>query len=112
MIAVQSGRETLLSHQPVVIVTLLLLLTACGGGDTDTGSGATSHATRTNTRSETTTPSEKNEPVASVPWGPNDPPIPGQYAALAVTSGHELDCDSVDEQAPDNDFWTTVVAVC
>jgi hypothetical protein len=110
-IAVPSGRETSLNRQPLFVLTLLLLLTACGGGgDVDTGSGATSHSTGTTTDSDTTTPSD--EPAAFVPWGPNDPPIPGQYAALAVTSGGELDCDSVDQQAPDNDFWTTVLGVC
>jgi hypothetical protein len=88
-------------------------MTACGdGADVDAGSGATSRTTGTNTRSDTTAPSGEDESVAFVPWGPNDPPIPGQYAALAVTSGDELDCDSVDQQAPDNDFWTAVVDVC
>lgn len=89
---------------------LLLLLTACGG-DGDTGSGATTRETGTNTGSEKTSPGE-NEQVEGVPWGPNDPPIPGQYSALAVTSADELDCESAEQQAPDSDFWTTVVAVC
>ena len=104
------GRETSWGRQPVLVLTLLLLLTSCGGGGGGTGSGATNGTTGSTTGSDPTTPPD--EPVSFVPWGPDDPPIPGQYASLAVTSADGLDCDSIDQQAPDNDFWSTVVGVC
>jgi hypothetical protein len=47
-----------------------------------------------------------------LPWGPGDPPIPGQYAAFAATSSHDLDCNTVQDQAPDGGFWGTALAVC
>ncbi|HEY8717363.1 hypothetical protein [Pengzhenrongella sp.] len=47
---------------------------------------------------------------AYLPWGPTDPPIPEQYAALAGSSGAAPRC------APDNpvggDFWAVAAAVC
>jgi hypothetical protein len=108
-VAVPIGCETVLNRRTVVALALLLVLAACGGTEDNAGTGST---TGTNTPSDTTTPSGKNEPVPGVPWGPNDPPIPGQYAALAVSSTDNLDCDAVGQQAPDSDFWATVVEVC
>ena len=43
-------------------------------------------------------------------WGPSDPPIPGQYLALASSPPA---CDDAEAQAPPGDgFWQTVVTVC
>jgi hypothetical protein len=50
--------------------------------------------------------------LSYLPWGPGDPPIPGQYAAFAATSSHDLDCNTVQSQAPDGEFWDTALAVC
>ena len=46
------------------------------------------------------------------PWGPDDPPIPGQYAALAASPTKGPRCEAVAEDAPGGAFWATVVAVC
>jgi hypothetical protein len=47
-----------------------------------------------------------------IPWGPDDPPIPDQYAAFAVTSSKDLRCESVDSNAPGGAFWDLAGAVC
>jgi hypothetical protein len=49
---------------------------------------------------------------AYTPWGPDDPPIPGQYANFAATSAHELNCGRVEDQAPGGEFWEVALAVC
>ena len=93
-------------------MTLLLALAACGGAQNDGGGGTTSG---TPTSSDTTTPhgnGGNDESVPSVPWGPDDPPIPGQYAALAVSSADDLECEAIEQEAPESDFWTTVGGVC
>ena len=46
------------------------------------------------------------------PWGPDDPPIPGQYAALAVSSSQDLRCEAMADQAPGGEFWVVAEAVC
>jgi hypothetical protein len=46
------------------------------------------------------------------PWGPDDPPIPGQYAALAASPGTPPRCDAVADAQPGGAFWATAVAVC
>jgi hypothetical protein len=46
------------------------------------------------------------------PWGPDDPPIPGQYAAFAVRSSQDLQCAAIKEEAPDDTFWGIAVRVC
>lgn len=108
-VSVLIGRKALLNRRIVVALAPLLVLAACAGAEDNAGTGTT---TGTNTPSDTTSPAGENEPVPSVPWGPDDPPIPGQYAALAVSSTDDLDCEGVDQQAPDSDFWATVVEVC
>ncbi len=51
--------------------------------------------------------------VGFVPWGPDDPPVPGRYFNLHADSPDALDCDSVEsESPPDDPFWELVVAVC
>lgn len=91
----------------VVAMMLVLLLAACGDGDVNTS------PENVTTTSDTDKPSEETtESVPFPPWGPDDPLIPGQYAALSVSSSDELDCDAVDQNAPHNAFWSTVVAVC
>lgn len=93
-----------------VALMLVLLLAACGGPD----NGPTpSDATTTSvTPAPTTRTVPSTEPVQYVPWGPDDPPIPGQYAALAASSIDGLNCDAVDQEAPQSPFWSTVVGVC
>jgi hypothetical protein len=49
---------------------------------------------------------------AYTPWGPDDPPIPGQYASFAATSVKDLDCRRVEDQAPGGEFWEVALAVC
>jgi hypothetical protein len=102
------------SHKLAMAILLLLATTGCAGGDDDgddDGNGSTESDT-----AESPDGNGSGEGgdggIEYVPWGPNDPPIPGQYAALATSSGSALDCDGVASQAPAGEFWSTVVAVC
>jgi hypothetical protein len=98
-----SGRKRLLNGRTVVAVALLLM-SACGGESIDATDG---------TSGPPTSPDAANgEPISSVPWGPDDQEIPGQYAALSVSSADDLDCDAIDQQAPESGFWDTVLEVC
>jgi hypothetical protein len=47
-----------------------------------------------------------------MPWGANDPLIPGQYGALTASSAAFMDCEQLRDQAPGDGFWSTAVAVC
>jgi hypothetical protein len=104
----------LTARRYIVALILVLLLAACGDDDVKPGATPTrkENGTVTPPESPTTPPESPTTPVPGVPWGPDDPPIPDQYAALAVSSSDELDCDAVDQNAPSNDFWSTVVEVC
>jgi hypothetical protein len=46
------------------------------------------------------------------PWGPNDPPIPEQYAAFATASIQELNCAAVSNVGSDARFWEVATGVC
>ena len=101
----------------------MLLLTSCGGSDEGGGTN-----TRTTASSSSTSSNENNHDNGNgnnngnnggggggfgyVPWGPDDPPIPGQYAALAASSAKDLNCESVDSEAPSGAFWDLAAAVC
>jgi hypothetical protein len=102
----------------VATLLALLCLTACSGGGagTDASGGGTADSTTANgtTGSNGTNGSGNSgsEGFAYVPWGPDDPPIPTQYAAMAASSGTSPNCGGVAESKPEGEFWETVVAVC
>jgi hypothetical protein len=111
-------------------------LAACNGSGRDSAPNTSSEKpTSTAARSSGTTrsrgssstgysPSGSSSPASSsrsaevdngfsyTPWGPDDPPIPGQYFALAAAPGHPPRCDDLANAQPGGDFWTTAVAVC
>lgn len=49
---------------------------------------------------------------AYTPWGPDDPPIPTQYAVLAASTGHPPRCSDLSDNSPGGTFWSTVLEVC
>jgi hypothetical protein len=85
--------------------------TTAGSGNTG---GSTSSSPSTPGSSSTTKPtSPPDDDPAYMPWGANDPLIPGQYAALTASSLADLDCSRLADQVPPGDaFWATVVDVC
>jgi hypothetical protein len=118
-----------------VTLAATLCLTSCGGGSDEGGGTDSSPTASASTGSGTGTPpparsgggpgngssgsggsgnggGSGDDGFSYVPWGPKDPPIPGQYAAFATTSSHDLDCNTVHDQAPDGEFWVTALAVC
>ena len=101
---------------PVLACVLMLVLVGCGSSGTessDTEPGASTTATSAGEPADTTESNgSSDDRVPGVPWGPDDPPIPGQYGALAASSDDGLDCELVEQAAPDEDFWSTVLAVC
>jgi hypothetical protein len=123
------------------LVVALMLLPACRAGGpgagpaagpstgtwTDTSTGASTrspgpapsrHAGSNGARTATTAsptappPAAGVETIAYTPWGPDDPPVPGQYAALAATADRPPRCDEVVGQSPGGPFWTLVAGVC
>ncbi len=50
--------------------------------------------------------------IDSVQWGPDDPPIPGEYLAFAVDRADGLACGSIDDRAQGDPFWTLAADVC
>jgi hypothetical protein len=44
------------------------------------------------------------------PWGPDDPPIPEQYAAFATAARQDLKCDAV--SGVGGEFWDFATKVC
>ena len=49
----------------------------------------------------------------SVQWGPDVPPIPGEYSAFAVDQANGLGCESIDDRASEGDsFWKLAARVC
>jgi hypothetical protein len=117
----------------VALAGALLLLPACSAAaPASTGSGTSTTETtatgpagpaksshggsggvRTGVRtSATATPAAAAETIAYTPWGPDDPPVPGEYAALAATADRPPRCDDVARQSPGGPFWTTVAQVC
>jgi len=102
-VAVPSRRERL--DRRSVVVVALLLMSACGGAESIGGTDGTSGPPTSSDRAN-------GERIASVPWGPEDKDIPGHYAALSVSSADDLDCDAIEQEAPESGFWSTVLEVC
>lgn len=116
----------------VAAVAVLFVASACAGGDaTSTDSGGTASATTpggtgtattggtgtpggttSSTEAETTDETDGDDGFEYVPWGPDDPPVPGHYAAMAASPVTSPRCDDVADRKPDAPFWTTVVDVC
>ena len=101
------------AHRIAVVGLVFAALTACAGGDAD-DTGAPSP-----TPPDTTVDGEgpvngggEVDSIESVHWGPDDPPIPDQYAAFAVDAAGSLDCGAIDEPAEDSDFWALAAEVC
>ena len=103
------------SHRSIWSLAVVLLLGACGGDGESTGpdsSATTSSASTSSTTDGTSTSEEDDNTVPGPPWGPDDPLIPAQYGALAKSSTADFECETVDRQTPDDEFWTKVAAVC
>ena len=103
-------------HAAVLAATLVLV--SCGGGS-DQGGGTDSSPTASPSSSSSGNGGGGNggngageDGFGYVPWGPDDPPIPGQYAAFAASSRQDLRCESVDSEAPAGEFWDVAAAVC
>ena len=115
--------------RPLAVVCVLLLAPACGVAGSGPASPSTSTpsgiATGPSAPVGTATPSASSSPLAAgskrttsvrrvsyLPWGPADPPIPGQYAALAAAPGRRPDCRGALREGPGGAYWATVAAVC
>jgi hypothetical protein len=116
----------------VAMLAATVFLASCGGGSDEAGgtnsplpasptgnaATATNGSNGTNNGNSGTNGSNGNsgnngkDGFDYVPWGPDDPPIPGNYAAFAVTSNQDLRCETVDSEAPRGDFWDVAAAVC
>jgi hypothetical protein len=102
-----------------VALLAVLCISACGGGGggtaaddaTPTMDATPSSPTQPTTTGPTTSaaPGPVDPDRAWVPWGPDDPPIPGQYAALAASPPN---CDEAAASQPDAELWDVAVAVC
>jgi hypothetical protein len=96
---------------PVLLATVLLA--ACGAVDDLTDGTETSQATGASVTGSGAgaddEPDEDDTGFDWTDWGPSDPPIPGQYAALAQSPP---DCDAAQAEAPAGEYWQTVLAVC
>jgi len=118
-------------------LTALVTMIACGGGDGADPSAKTSDAGSTPTQTPTSDEDPEDGSGSSdtsqdqngggsggggggkgdkgfkyVPWGPNDPPIPEQYAVLAATGGKPPNCDGLADVKPEGAFWQAALAVC
>jgi hypothetical protein len=114
---------------------LVFCVSACGGsgpgasgpaspGSADTPAGSSGHPSgKGNGTAETSPPNggggsggggggADDEGFAYAPWGPDDPPIPTQYAALAASAGSEPRCDDLAGAQPGGAFWETALGVC
>ena len=83
-----------------------------GSGSGGSGAGATAMAPTAATGEAAGGGGGGDDGFEYTPWGPDDPPIPGQYAALAVTSSQDLRCEAMADQAPGGEFWVVAEAVC
>jgi hypothetical protein len=96
-------------HRGAGVVLVVLLLVACGCGNGDEGNGA---GTADGTDDPDDADDGEDDEIDSVQWGPDDPPIPGEYAAFAADGADGLACDSIDDRAEGDDFWTLAAGVC
>jgi hypothetical protein len=117
-------------HRIAVVGLAAVAVAACGGDDDGgttasttvaTAGSSTSLAASTTSGASVTSssPSTTSEPggggddeIDSVQWGPDDPPIPGEYSAFAADGAGSLACDSIDDRAEGDDFWTLAAGVC
>jgi hypothetical protein len=113
-------------HRIAGLVLVTLLLVACGSGNGDENNGSataddTDDAHDTDDTDDTDDGDDGddgddtgggNDEIDSVQWGPDDPPIPGEYTAFAADSAGGLACDSIDDRAEGDDFWTLAADVC
>jgi hypothetical protein len=83
--------------------------TATSGGSSSSGYSSSASSSSPATSSSS---SDGDDGFPYPPWGPDDPPIPGQYAALAAAPGQPPRCAAVADAQPGGDFWATAVAVC
>ncbi len=90
---------------------------AAGGPSGTTTSSPTGSASGTATAAPTGKPGGEDG-FGYTPWGPDDPPIPGQYAGFTGRSDDDLDCAGVRDQRPaasgepGGDFWDVAIGVC
>jgi hypothetical protein len=105
-----------LSFGMALLASMLLLLMSCNspdeGGGTDASPTASSSNGNNNGNGNGNNGNGGSGGFSYLPWGPDDPPIPGQYAAFAATSSQDLRCESVDSEAPGGAFWDLAAAVC
>jgi hypothetical protein len=97
---------------------------ACGGGgDGDDAAGPASSATEQDGEAPSTSELDDgdddgdddgggDDEIDSVQWGPDEPPIPGQYFAFAADRADGLACSSIDDRAEGDEFWTLAAQVC
>jgi hypothetical protein len=121
-------------HRVVCIALVAIALMACGSSDDD-ASGGSDRSTQAlpdttagpgssqpvGTVAETTPPTvppatdrpgNGDDGIDSVRWGPDDPPIPDEYAAFAADSAGGLSCDSIDNRADGDQFWMLARDIC
>jgi hypothetical protein len=94
----------------VAVLASVLFLMSCGSSDE--GGGTDPSPTASSSNGNGNNGNGGSGGFSYVPWGPDDPPIPGQYAAFAATSSQDLSCESVDSEAPGGAFWDLAAAVC
>ena len=110
-------------HRVAVVGLVVVAFAACGSDDLGDTTGSTSTSTTPTTT--TTTPGSTSslppsttagggddDEIDSVQWGPDDPPIPGEYSAFAADGAAGLSCDSIDDRADGDPFWTLAADVC
>ncbi len=102
----------------VAVVLLLGWITACGASDDSASAPGTSPPSVPVGTPTSGPPSPdgkgkgSDDGFAFLPWGPDDPPIPAHYAALAASKDSPPGCADAADTAPGGAFWATVVAVC
>ena len=83
--------------------------TAGSGSSAGTATGATTPDAPPTTEGSAV---EGDDEIDSVRWGPDDPPIPGEYFAFAVDSADGLACESIDQHADGDEFWALARDIC
>ena len=113
----------------------VICLSACGGPDGNGGTGGGSATASSSGTSSSGSGTGTAEPTgggsggggggngggnggggdkgfAYVPWGPDDPPIPTQYAVLAASGNRSPRCDDIPDDVVDAAFWAVAQRVC
>ena len=91
----------------VAALVTLLSVGSCGSSGSDGTDGSAADGSDTDGGQ-----SGGDGSIEYVPWGPDDPPIPGQYAALAASEDTAPRCDDLAGAQPGGDFWAAAVSVC